>query len=321
MRIARTSSRPPLPAAVVTLLWCVIAVAGCGLGPGKTSEGTATLTVTRDFGSERLVEASSEDPSESETVARFLDREAEIKTSYSGNFINAIEGVENTATGGSQQDWFFYVNGYWSPVGAAEAKVRPGDEIWWDYREWSGAYRVPAVVGSFPEPFAHGYGGEQPPTVVDCRAEEGGCEKVEERLADAGARIADPRSGEDALRVLVGETSQLLDDPALRLLGRGPEASGVYAQPVQCGEDVRLSLLTELADPAVELEEFSLVAATQRADRQPIWIVTGSTQTALDLAIESLDEDALADRYALVLDAGEPIDLPADSTMPPEECG
>ena len=43
---------------------------GCGFGPGESSEGEATLTVTRDYGAEPLVEAAREDPPESETVMR-----------------------------------------------------------------------------------------------------------------------------------------------------------------------------------------------------------------------------------------------------------
>ena len=32
--------------------------AGCGLGPGESSEGEATLTVTRDYGAEPMLEAT-----------------------------------------------------------------------------------------------------------------------------------------------------------------------------------------------------------------------------------------------------------------------
>ena len=53
---------------------------------------------------------------------------------------------------GHSYDWFFYVNGYWSPVGAGEAQVHPGDRIWWDYHDWTEAEHVPAVVGSWPSP-------------------------------------------------------------------------------------------------------------------------------------------------------------------------
>src|SRR5688500_7801814 len=126
--------------------------AGCGFGPGASREGEATLTVTRDYGAEVLVEASGEDPPASETVMRMLDREAEIETRYGGGFVQSIEGISGTADGGRTSDWFFYMNGIESSVGAAEAPVRGGDRVWWDHRDWTKAMRVPAVVGSWPEP-------------------------------------------------------------------------------------------------------------------------------------------------------------------------
>jgi hypothetical protein len=97
--------------AVAVALACAVAAAGCGIGEGPASEGTAYLTVTRDYGAEPLVEASVEDPPESETVLRLLDAEAEITTRYGGAFVQSIEGVEGEESGTRSFDWFFYVNG------------------------------------------------------------------------------------------------------------------------------------------------------------------------------------------------------------------
>ncbi len=132
---------------------CVAAAAGCGFGPGPSSEGTATLTVTRDYGSKTLVDEAETDPHSSETVIRFLDREADITTRYGGGFVQSIDGLAGAERAGRRYDWFFYVNGIESPVGAAEVHVHGGDRIWWDYRDWTDAMQVPAVVGSWPEPF------------------------------------------------------------------------------------------------------------------------------------------------------------------------
>ena len=155
-------------AAVMAAGAIAAAFSGCGIGPGEEQSGSAQLTVTRDHGSEQLLEATVTDPVESETVIRFLDREAEIETEYSGNFVSSINGIANDVVDGRSHDWFYYVNGYWWPVGAGEATVRPGDRVWWDYRDWSEAYRVPAVVGSWPEPFLHGYEGETFEVEIGC---------------------------------------------------------------------------------------------------------------------------------------------------------
>jgi hypothetical protein len=107
--------------------------------------------VTRDYGSKTLVDETETDPHSSETVIRFLDREADITTRYGGGFVQSIDGLAGAERAGRRYDWFFYVNGIESPVGSAEVHVHGGDRIWWDYRDWTSAMQVPAVVGSWPE--------------------------------------------------------------------------------------------------------------------------------------------------------------------------
>jgi hypothetical protein len=93
-----------------------------------------------------------------------LQRVAKVKTRYGGRFVEAIDGVEGSLT--HRRDWFYFVNGYEADVGAADYTLHPGDVEWWDYRSWTKAMHVPIVVGAFPEPFLHGYGGKRRPAVV-----------------------------------------------------------------------------------------------------------------------------------------------------------
>src|SRR5262249_48612913 len=73
--------------ATAAALLCAVTVAACGFGPGASSGGAATLTVTRDYGAKRIATASVKNPSSSETVLRFLDREEKITTRYGGGFV------------------------------------------------------------------------------------------------------------------------------------------------------------------------------------------------------------------------------------------
>lgn len=279
------------------------AIAACGVGAGESEEGTANLTVTRDHGAERLLEADVSDPTASETVVRFLDREAEIETSYGGNFVDSIAGIDGAIAAGRSQDWFFYVNGYWSPVGAGEARVRAGDRIWWDYRDWTDAYRVPAVVGSFPEPFLDGFEGERFPTEVICFGADPPCERVSERLSEVGVDapvVAAGESGSDpkrTLRVLVGSWDRLRDDPAAALLSKGPAESGVYAVPARCGDGWGLSVRDERARETALLADAGWVAAVRVGEEQPSWIVSASDDAEL---AEAVEVGALEDQVRLV---------------------
>jgi hypothetical protein len=93
-----------------------------------------------------------------------LGRVAKVETRYGGRFVQAVEGIRGSLA--ARRDWFYYVNGYEADRGAVEYRLRSGDVEWWDYRSWRAAMSIPVVVGAFPEPFVHGYGGERRPAVV-----------------------------------------------------------------------------------------------------------------------------------------------------------
>jgi hypothetical protein len=111
-----------------------------------------------------------------------LDKEADVETRYGGRFIQSVNGIEGSLT--EQRDWFYFVNGIEPDVGGAEVKLRPGDVVWWDYREWGGEEEPPVVVGAFPEPFLHGWDGKRRPAEVNAPAELSG--EAAELLATLG---------------------------------------------------------------------------------------------------------------------------------------
>ena len=289
-----------------------VAATGCGLGPGESSSGEATLTVTRDYGSEQVLEASESDPAESETVIRFLDREAEITTRYGGGFVQSIDGIAGEVAGGRSRDWFFFVNGIESDRGSAEVAIRGGDRIWWDYRDWSAAMRAPAVVGSWPEPFlqASTPESERDEVAVECLGDDGPCDAVFEALEDAGAEVGEPGAGP---RVLVGPWARVRADPAAAQIDAGPATSGVFARFERSRSGYRLLALDTAADPVREHDSGSgLIAAVRRGEGPPTWVVTGVDAAGVERAAEALDGDQLADRYAVALSEQGVIALPAD---------
>ena len=130
-------------------------------GRERTGSGSATLWVTRDRGAtlvaERTVPAGL-------TAMQALDRELDVKTRYSGRFVQSIQGVDGDAS--RQRDWFWFLNGIEADRSAADYRLHAGDVEWWDFRSWSGEMREPVVVGAFPEPFLHGYVGHVRPVAV-----------------------------------------------------------------------------------------------------------------------------------------------------------
>ncbi|HWX73910.1 MAG TPA: hypothetical protein VNZ05_01300, partial [Solirubrobacteraceae bacterium] len=205
-----------------------------------------------------------------------------------------------------------------APQGAAATNVHPGDHIWWDLHDWSQTDSVPAVVGSFPEPFLNGIDGKRLPVRVECAAVSSApCRTVSSRLRALGvpAALAAIGPGDEpaSLRVLVGPWSALRGDPAAHQIELGPRSSGVYARFAARG--ATLMLLNERGALARTLTAGAgLVAATRYAEETPAWVITGTDSAGVELAARALDAATLAHRFALALAPGG-VSLPVPASI------
>jgi hypothetical protein len=273
-----------------------LAASGCGLGEGD-EVGEAGLRVTRDYGAVEVRPPLEEEVGESDSVLRLLDRNAEISTSYGGRFVESIDGIEGGREDGRLVDWFYSVNGVEASVGAAEYELSAGDQVWWDHRDWTAAMRVPATVGAFPEPFAHGYEGERHPVALDCMA-AAGCERIEDALAEHG--VEPTRPGLESIRILAGPWALVRRDSAASLIEDGPQASGVFADFSRARGGWRLVGLDATGEPAFAAGDgAALVAAIRKGENPPVWVVTGTDEAGASAAQGLFNRPALAGKYAV----------------------
>jgi len=189
---------------LVALLALAAALAGCAGGEPAADGGSATLWVTRDRGATVL---HDEKVPAGMTVLQALDRVADVETRYGGRFVQAVDGIEGSLERGD--DWFYYVNGYLAERGAAEYRLRDGDVAWWDYRDWAGGGEREdrVVVGAFPEPFLHGYGGHVRDAVVTYAepSQEAAARRLAE-VVDGRVVRAAPSDGANVLALVAGGT-------------------------------------------------------------------------------------------------------------------
>ena len=303
----RAVSRASWRGAAVSLAGLAIAaggMSGCGLGPGPKT-GAVSLTVTRDFGSVELGTPKSEVATASETAMRQLQRLRDVETKYSGGFVQSIDGLKGRSSSGRPFDWFFFVNGIESQVGAADVTLHPGDAVWWDLRDWGSATHVPAVVGAWPHPFTGSVDGKKPATRIICSptaAEE--CSQAEKALAAAGivsARGLPGMAGRGTgLRVLVGDWKSIRTDPAAAALEEGPGSSGVYLQPLASGLGIRV--LTPSGRVASLLGAGTgIIAATVIGDGLPTWIISGTDSAGVAAAVRALTTRSLEHHFAVAV--------------------
>jgi hypothetical protein len=178
--------------------------------------------------------------------------------------------------------------------------------------------RVPAVVGSFPEPFLHGIAGKRLPVRIECADPASpACDDVFKALAaqddpaaKGGLRTAQV---EQSLRVVVGPWAAARGETALRQIEDGPARSGVYARPTADGR--RIALL----DPAGRVSRTlgagtGLIAAAREGDEPPVWAVTGTDAAGVRAAAGAFGTRALANRFAVVVAGGRAAGLPEAAT-------
>jgi len=302
---------------VALLALAALAAGGCGVGAGESDREGATLTVTRDFGARVLLQRRAAEVPGGETVMRFLQRNADVDTGYGGRFVDAIGSLRSGRARGEQRDWFYYVNGIEASEGAAERDLAGADRVWWDYRDWSAAMRVPAVVGSFPEPFRSGADGKRYPVRIDCSPDaDRQCGDVADALDRAGvdANIAGLGSpaGDELLRLVVGRWEDVRHDNAAGKIEDGPRESGVFARVHRGDGGFEIDVLDGRGRVVETLGPGSgIVAATRFEEQQPAWAVSGTDQAGLERAVRLLTTSALRNRYAVVADGAGPRPLPA----------
>jgi Domain of unknown function (DUF4430) len=299
-----------------------LALAGCGLCAGKGISDVA-VTVTRDFGTVAVGSAHETHTSGSETVMRLLERSFRISTRYGGGFVQSIDGQSGTS---SRRDWFYYVNGLEASLGAAGTSVHRGDRIWWDLHDWSATDSVPAVVGSFPEPFLHGTGGRRLPTTLACASDAGAaCKRVAAEFQSIGVpaptALLGTGSGSDSIAVEVGTWRDLHGELAATLVEHGPASSGIYARFTSpTGSSLQLlnpagQVVRTLGAGAglIAASGQTATAAGQTASGT-VWLITGTDAAGVSAAAAALTPARLRDHFALAVQGNTDLPVPLEAS-------
>ncbi|HTP23206.1 MAG TPA: DUF4430 domain-containing protein [Solirubrobacteraceae bacterium] len=302
--------RAAVPAIAIV---CVVAIAGCGLGAGGPTSGAVTLTVTRGFGTAPVGSVSEQSIPGSQTVMRMLERSFKVTTRYSGGFVESIDGH---AGSGSHLDWFYYVNGVQASLGASGTSVHKGDRIWWDLHDWTATDSVPAVVGSFPEPFVHGIGGRRYPVTIQCATDaDMACKRVTSELKSTGVPVSSQAigggSGTDSIGVVVGTWNDVHGELLAELIDHGPASSGVYARFSSGGSSLQLlnpdgNVVRTLGAGA------GLIAATAQPSTGPFWLITGTNVAGVSAAAAALTPGRLRNHFALAVQGQSDFPVPLE---------
>lgn len=195
------------------VLVVMVGLIGDACSPVPVAEESGLITVrvvaTEDFGETLILDKTLEVPSETSAMTA-LEQAAEVETEYGGGFVSAINGFRSGYNRGMMRDWFVYLNGILANTGVMDYTLHAGDVQHWDIHDWGFRQFVPAIIGGFPEPLLHGYGGKNRETIVVFPGSlKNEADKIRQVLLESGISSVSQRQL-DALSQKDKETGNLI---------------------------------------------------------------------------------------------------------------
>lgn len=317
---------------LITLLLSIsIVICACSAQPSQTvppsekDAGTTTvrIVITQDFGRELMLDEALEVLPDTSAMAA-LTEVAEVETTYGGGFVNVINGVRSGYTGSqkTKTDWFFYVNGIQSNVGALDYKLHDGDVQQWDFHIWSFRHFIPAIIDGFPSVFRHGFGGKMSPTLIVCQDNmKQDARRLEKKLAqlevnDIGIRslseLAESEKGNSNL-ILVSR----LENSLILELNQNWKRLGFFTY----FDNENLFVIDSNGEVTAEYGAGTgVIQATQNpwnpkgigACENVVWLISGTDEAGVESAIDTLINHHSEFQYAfaVVVADGEIIKVP-----------
>ncbi len=293
--------------------------------PAEKESGTITVTVTitQDFGRELMLGETREVLPDTSAMAALMEV-AEVETVYGGGFVNAINGVRSGYAGSqkTKKDWFFYINGIQSNIGALDYKLHDGDVQHWDFHSWGFRHFIPAIIDVYPSAFRHGFGGRVSPTLIVCPDYlKEDAVRLEENLTQLGVKDVSIRSTDELTESGQGNSNIILvSAPENRLiseLNQNWQRLGFFAH----FENGDLTVINNDGEITAEYGAGTgLIQATQNpwnpkgigACENVVWLVSGTDEAGVSNALEALLDHHSKFQYAgaVVVAEGEIIRVP-----------
>ena len=297
------------------LAWLLTAIlCACSAQPPATESNEqpkVTVVVTRDFGKELILEKEVElEPGTNAMAA--LQAVADVETEYGGGFVQAINGISSEYEGGSQRDWFYYINGIALNLGAKVYILQDGDVEHWDFRHWSYLQFVPAIIGDFPQPFLSGVNRKLKPTAVVyarpfLKEAQGLAEKlgewgVAEVIIASDEQLSEETKKQSNLIIIAGLENGLISE-----LNKVHKKLGFFAYI----EQDKIIVLDGGGNPSGEFYNtgYGLIQATQNpwhpegvgSGESVVFMITGTDTEGVKSAANALIKNSDRLRYAFAV--------------------
>ncbi len=306
----------------ICIVVIVCLMVSCSGEPQKmTAEGSVRYLITRDYGKQIIADKDVSYYEGQTIMDGIMETGVEIETAYEGGFIKSINGLESTAGGltGERYDWFYYANGIFADTGALDYSPLPDDLIWWDYHAWKTAKGTSAVIGSFPEPFLHGYRGQVNDTIILAAAGKKeqakdlqqllvglGVQKT--KIEDLAEVFLEKRIGPT---IVVGEWSELSKSSWLKRFNDDGQDNGTFVRFTDKGI-AAMDINGETAQEFTGSAGVIMASGEGSGDASPLWIIAGTDQTGLAEALKIIHDEPekITGTFSAIVFSGKVFRLP-----------
>ena len=277
------------------------------------------LQISRDFGRTVLF-AQTVYYHGNASLLDLMKAHLQVETGYGGSFINSINGLSSSSGGfgGARQDWFVYINGICSDVGVQDYDPRNAQVIWWDYHRWKSGPSISALIGSYPEPFLHGYRGNIKPSLIMVAGGDlsiAGALQQSLKSQDV-AQINITNIDENSLvnrsgpTIVVGEWGQLQSLNYLDKFNQAYKRNGTGIHFTDQGLEL-LDWNGQVQRSVAESVGVVVASGAGLGDDSPLWLVAGTDPIGLQYALDLFkDTGKIKGLYGAAITSGELIPLP-----------
>ncbi len=282
---------------ILVILLSLLVFIGCSAG-AVNNEGVIEVIVSRDFGKEEL-SSKRIDVAEGQTVLDILEENFEIETAYGGSFVNGIDGLKSGFTNQKKRekiDWFYYVNGILTQVGAGDYEIRTGDVVIWDYHYWDNANYLSSMIGAYPNNFVNGYDGNVLNVNILCiegYEQEG--EKLQAYLTNHGVgNVESSNVDEEVLQddgintIVIGPWDELLKYEYISELYENREKAGLFFEI-----DESIAALDHDGNRIETFDKGAVIASALKGYgvMSTIWLITGNDEACIKEGVHLLYEN------------------------------
>ncbi|MCT4621784.1 MAG: DUF4430 domain-containing protein [Marinisporobacter sp.] len=291
---------------------------GCG-EKSRVEDGKVQVIVSKGFGNEKLSEKAV-DVAKDTNVIEVMEENFNIETAYGGGFINGIDGLKSEFTGLKNKkkiDWFYYVNGILSEVGAEDYYLNPKDIVIWDYHDWDNNIYGSSIIGAYPINFINGHDGNIYKTeIVTTKSYEKQGDLLLDYLKEQGVKAIDHVNLENGdlqnierNSIVIGSWDDLKKKNYIKDFYENGSKCGLYFKL-----DQEVEGLNNKGEALKSYKKGAVIASVVKeyGGATSMWFITGNDENCIKRAVKLLYEnpEKIKGKFSVMVTEKEVINIP-----------